>query len=61
MGYPSRLAEPEWADVLTAEKPPRPDPSVWARVLAYGEVKLNLTGSIGLRAGRVPDPDPENQ
>jgi hypothetical protein len=42
------LAEPEWADVLTAEDQRGPTPLFWSHVLPYGEVKLNMTSRLSL-------------
>ncbi len=42
------LAEPEWADVLTAEDQRGLTPLFWSHVLPYGEVKLNMTSRLSL-------------
>jgi hypothetical protein len=42
------LAEPEWADVLTAEDQRGLTPLFWSYVLPYGEVKLNMTSRLPL-------------
>ena len=42
------LAEPEWASVLTPEDLRGLTPLVWAHVLPYGEVKLNMTRRLAL-------------
>ncbi len=42
------LAEPEWADALTAEDQRGLTPLFWSHVLPYGEVKLNMTSRLPL-------------
>jgi TnpA family transposase len=42
------LAEPEWADVLTAEDQRGLTPLFRSHVLPYGEVKLNMTSRLPL-------------
>jgi TnpA family transposase len=42
------LAEPEWADALTAEDQRGLIPLFWSHVLPYGEVKLNMTSRLPL-------------
>ncbi len=42
------LAEPEWADVLTAEDQRGLTPLFWSHVLPYGEVKLNMSSRLPL-------------
>jgi len=42
------LAEPEWADALTAEDQRGLAPLFWSHVLPYGEVKLNMTSRLPL-------------
>jgi TnpA family transposase len=44
------LADPEWADVLTSEDRRGLTPLFWSHVLPYGEVKLNMTSRLTLRA-----------
>jgi hypothetical protein len=48
------LAEPEWANVLTAEDLRGLTPLFWAHVLPYGEVKLNMTRRLALSASQTP-------
>jgi hypothetical protein len=45
------LADPEWVDVLTPEDQRGLTPLFWSHVLPYGEVKLNMTSRLTLRAG----------
>ena len=47
------LAEPAWADVLTAEDRRGLTPLFWTHVAPYGEVKLNMAKRLALR-GDVP-------
>jgi len=42
------LADPDWADVLTAEDQRGLTPLFWSHVLPYGEVKLNMTNRLRL-------------
>jgi hypothetical protein len=42
------LAEPEWADVLTAEDQRGLTPLFWSHVLPYGEVQLDMTSRLSL-------------
>jgi TnpA family transposase len=42
------LAEPEWADVLTADVQRGLTPLFWSHALPYGEVKLNMTSRLSL-------------
>ena len=42
------LAEPELADVLTAEDQRGLTPLFWSHVLPHGEVKLNMTSRLSL-------------
>jgi TnpA family transposase len=42
------LAEPDWADVLTAEDQRGLTPLFWSHVLPYGEVKLNMSNRLRL-------------
>jgi hypothetical protein len=44
------LAEPEWADALAPEDRRGLTPLFWSHVLPYGEVKLNMTSRLTLRA-----------
>jgi hypothetical protein len=45
------LADPEWADVFTPEDQRGLTPLFWSHVLPYGQVKLNMTSRLTLRAG----------
>jgi len=42
------LADPEWADLLTAEDRRGLTPLFWSHVLPYGEVKLNMASRLTL-------------
>jgi hypothetical protein len=47
------LAEPEWADALTAEDQRGLTPLFWSHVLPYGEVKLNMTSRLPLSTAQA--------
>jgi hypothetical protein len=51
------LAEPAWADALTAEDRRGLTPLFWTHVAPYGEVKFNMTKRLALR----PPPPPAMQ
>jgi hypothetical protein len=48
------LAEPAWADALTAEDRRGLTPLFWSNVALYGEVKLNMGKRLELRADTAP-------
>lgn len=45
------LAEPDWADMLTAEDQHGLTPLFWSHVLPYGEVTLNMASRFPLSTG----------
>ena len=51
------LAEPEWADALTAADKRGLTPLFWSHVLPYGEVKLNMTKRLALSGPAAPTSD----
>jgi hypothetical protein len=54
------LAEPERADVLTAEDLRGRTPLFWAHVRPSGEVRLNMTRRLALSANDTPHLDRES-
>ena len=49
------LAEPEWAELLTADDRRGLTPLFWSHVPPYGEVKLDMTTRLDLTAAQTVD------
>jgi hypothetical protein len=47
------IADPDWEDALTAEDERGLTPLFWSHILAYGEVKLNMSSRFAV--GTAPD------
>jgi hypothetical protein len=54
------LAEPEWAEILTAEDKRGLTALFWAHVRPYGDIKLNMTNRLAISQAPTVDPDEES-